>query len=107
VAIVGDHPQRGIRFILERAEEPDFPSPATPRCLYEGAAFTPDARHALRIAVDAEGNATWDDGGDGSARSVPDHIRETARLLVKTMVRHATTEGTAPPRRIMRWRAEK
>jgi hypothetical protein len=88
VAIVGDHPQRGIRFILERAEAPAV---ATPPCVYDGAAFTPDTRHTLTIAVDAAGN----------------DIREKARLLVKTMVRHALTEGTAPPRRIMRWRGEK
>jgi hypothetical protein len=98
VAIVGDHPQRGIRFILERAEEPGAEAPP---CVYAGAAFTPDTRHLLRIAVDAEGNATCDSG------SVPEDIREKARLLVKTMVRHALAEGTAPPRRIMRWRGEK
>ena len=98
MAIVGDHPQRGIRFILERAEAAAV---ATPPCVYGGAAFTPDTRHALKIAVDAEGNATCADAG------VPDDIREKARLLVRTMVRHALAEGTAPPRRIMRWRGEK
>jgi hypothetical protein len=98
MAIVGDHPQKGIRFILERAEEP---SAAAPPCVYEGAAFTPEMRYALRIVVDADGGATCDDG------SVPDDLAEKARLLVRTMVRHARTEGTPPPRRIMRWRGEK
>lgn len=101
MAIVGDHPQRGIRFILQLSERADGGSVEAPPCVYEGAAFTPDVRYVMRILVDGDGNATCGDS------AVPDDIREKARLLVKTMVKHATSEGTAPPRRIMRWRGEK
>lgn len=92
MAIVGDHPAHGIRFLLERGDEPPF--------VYDGAAFTPTERHALRVSVAPDGTVT----AEGDA---PDPIREQARLLVRTLVRHAADGGAAPPRRILRWRGEK
>ena len=92
MAIVGDHPAHGIRFLLERCDEPPF--------VYEGAAFTPTERHTLRIAVAADGAVT-------ASGEAPEAIREQARALVRTLVRHAAADGSPPPRRILRWRGEK
>ena len=41
--IVGDHPESGVRFVLER------PRAGGPPFQYEGAAFTPDARFANAV----------------------------------------------------------
>ena len=89
--IIGDHPEVGIRFVLDRG-------PEGPPYLYEGAAFTPDQRFSLTIVVETDGTVKVE--GDA-----PPDVREKARLMVRTMVRHAQDEGGAPPRRIMRWRA--
>ena len=89
--IIGDHPEVGIRFVLDRG-------PEGPPYLYEGAAFTPDQRFALRIAVETDGTVKVES-------DAPPDVREKARLMVRTMVRHAKDEEGAPPRRIMRWRA--
>jgi len=88
MGIVGDHPETGVRFVLERTADG-----------YAGTAFLPDAaRHALVARVAPDGTVTV----EGEA---PADVREKARLLVRTVLRHAASEGTDPPRRIVRWRA--
>jgi len=135
MAIIGAHPERGIRFILERdaripegvaraeaaaiPEGPDSfssipvssrpgsmrrieiaPTQAfTPPYRYEGFAFTPKEKH--RLVVDVLADGTVDVGGDA-----PDDLQDKARLLMRMFVRHAESEGTAPPRRILRWRPD-
>ncbi|WP_394829092.1 hypothetical protein [Pendulispora albinea] len=131
MAIVGAHPERGIRFILERgggipeavtraeAESPESLSnipigsqPASARRIaiaptqtfsppyrYEGYAYTPKEKH--RLVVDVLADGTVDIGGDA-----PDDIQDKTRLLMRMFVRHAESEGTAPPRRILRWRPD-
>ena len=135
MAIIGAHPEKGIRFILERdarmsdgqaraeaagiSEPPDSLSnipvsshPASARRLeiapaqsfappyrYEGFAFTPKEKH--RLVVDVLADGTVDVAGDA-----PDDIQEKTRLLMRMFVRHAESEGTAPPRRILRWRPD-
>jgi hypothetical protein len=92
MAIIGDHPEQGIRFVLERAadvEKPPF--------RYIGSAFTPTDRHRLDVVVAEDGAVSVDSDG-------PPDLQEKARLLVRTLVRHAEAEGNAPPRRILRWR---
>ncbi|MEO6576836.1 MAG: hypothetical protein ABIP89_23515 [Polyangiaceae bacterium] len=89
--IIGDHPEVGIRFVLDRG-------PEGPPYVYEGAAFTPDLRFDLKVTVETDGTVTV-------AGDAPADVREKARLMVRTMVRHAKDEDGAPPRRIMRWRA--
>ena len=93
MAIIGDHPEVGIRFVLERGD-------GGPPFVYQGSAFTPKDRHPLKITVLAAGEVEVE--GDA-----PSEVREKARLMVRTVVRHATDDGTPPPRRIMRWRAPK
>ena len=139
MAIIGAHPERGIRFILERDARlpPDDGSgvgspreagisdgpesfsnipvasrPASVRRIeiaptqayappyrYEGFAFTAKEKH--RLVVDVLADGTVDIGGDA-----PDDIQDKTRLLMRMFVRHAESEGTAPPRRILRWRPD-
>lgn len=90
MSIVGDHPESGVRFVLERTEAG----------AYEGTAFTKDDRYALVLTVAGDGSVEV--RGDHAA---PAELLEKARLLVRTAVRHAEREGTEPPRRLLRWRA--
>jgi hypothetical protein len=99
MAIVGDHPETGVRFVLERPLRVEGGAP----WVYRGDAFTPDARFALEVAVarDGEVRATGDD-------AVPAEIVEKVRLLFRTLYRQAKdTPGGEPPRRVVRWRGEK
>jgi hypothetical protein len=86
MAIVGDHPDSGLRFVLERVDGG-----------YDGTVFTPTDRHALVARIALDGTVTVE--GDA-----PAEIREKARLLVRTAIRHAAVDETEPPRRIVRWR---
>ena len=93
MAIVGDHPSHGVRFVLTQDD-------AAPRMRYVGHAFTPDAKFEVVLDV-------GDDGAVEVTGGAPPDLAEKARLLVRTAVRHARNEGTEPPRRIVRWRGEK
>ena len=88
MSIVGDHPESGVRFVLERTVDG----------AYAGTAFTPTERHAIRLDVAPDGAVT-------TAGDAPEDLLEKARLLVRTVLRHAASEGSEPPRRIVRWRA--
>ena len=90
--IIGDHPESGVRFVLESATAPEGVS-----ARYVGAVFTPDRRYELDARVDGDGQVTV-------ASEAPDDVQEKARLLLRTLVRHAATEGRPLPRRILRWR---
>ena len=96
MAIVGDHPEGGIRFDLER------PAAGGPPWVYAGSAFTSDAEVKLRASVDADGVVAVED----EAR-VPKEVAQRAKLLLRTAWKHATQAeaGAPPPRRIHRWRA--
>ena len=95
--IVGDHPESGVRFVLER------PRAGGPPFQYEGSAFTPDARFALHAVVDDAGAVTVT-----SADGAPADVIEKARLMLRTLHRQAKADGDgAPPRKIVRWRGEK
>jgi hypothetical protein len=95
--IVGDHPESGVRFVLER------PRGGGPPFHYQGSAFTPDARFALDAVVDDAGAVTVT-ARDGA----PADVIEKARLMLRTLHRQAKTDGDgAPPRKIVRWRGEK
>jgi hypothetical protein len=96
MSIIGNHPESGVRFALERANE------GGPPWSYAGDAFTPTERFALSAEVAGDGSVTVH--GD-----VPPAIAEKARLLLRTLVKQALAsdgEG-APPRKIVRWRGEK
>ena len=94
MTIVGDHPESGVRFVLERPYE------GGPPWTYAGDAFTPDQRFALTARVDGDGTVAV--SGD-----VPAAVAEKARLVLRALYKQAHAEGTAPPRKIVRWRGEK
>jgi hypothetical protein len=90
VAIAGDRPETGLRLTLDRASEAPL--------VYEGVISTKDADFTAKACVDDSGNVEviTDGGAD---------LAEKARLIVRTVLRHAATDGVPPPRRIQRWRA--
>ena len=94
MSIVGDHPEQGIRFEFTRAASVEG------MAIYGGFAFTPEAKHALRVVMDAAGLVTVE-----AEATLPKEIAERARMLVRTVVRHAKDGGGRPPLRIRRWRA--
>jgi hypothetical protein len=109
MAIVGDHPETGVRFVLERpgsrktaagtTAEPESAGP----WVYAGDAFTPDTRFSLEVHVSAAGDVRVESGA-----ALPPDIAEKVRLLFRTLYRQAKdTPGGEPPRKVVRWRGEK
>jgi hypothetical protein len=103
VPIAGDHPETGVRILIERdkmREDPPFH--------YKGSAFTPDAAFPLDVTVDAEGTAvvTLSPAEAGGAAPPPD-LAEKIRLIVRTVYRQAKADNEPPAWRILRWRGEK
>ena len=93
--IVGDHPESGIRFVFER---PD----GGPPWLYEGDAFTPEARSPMAVRVEAGGEVTVTAGSELSA-----DLAEKVRLLFRSLHKQAKDFPRGePPRRVVRWRGE-
>jgi len=95
MSIVGDHPESGVRFVLERPYE------GGPPWTYAGHAFTPDARFALTATVEA-------DGAVAVSGEAPADVAEKARLVLRALYKQARTEhgDGAPPRKIVRWRQD-
>jgi hypothetical protein len=113
MAIVGDHPETGVRFVLERPGRAEAESGAPSGSerpvdggapwIYRGDAFTPDARFALEVGVSRAGEVQVD-GGD----TLPADIAEKVRLLFRTLFRQAKdTPSGETPRKVVRWRGEK
>jgi hypothetical protein len=99
LAIIGDHPESGVRFVLER------PLTGGPPWVYRGDAFTPDARFALEVRVSEAGLVQVLPGDSAPPSS---ELVEKVRLLFRTLYRQAKdTPGGEPPRRVVRWRGEK
>jgi hypothetical protein len=97
MAIVGDHPESGLRFVLERAHDAKTP------WIYRGDAFTPDARHPLVVEVTEDGEVRVD-----AAPDAPPELAEKTRLLFRALFKQAKdSPGGAPPRKVVRWRGEK
>jgi hypothetical protein len=97
MGIVGDHPEGGIRFDLERVTE-------VAPWVYAGSAFTRDAEHRLRASVDLDGAVVVEDEA-----KLPKEVVQRAKMLLRTAYRHGAhgpdSSGAAPPRRLHRWRA--
>jgi hypothetical protein len=92
--IIGDHPESGVRFVLER------PLRGGPPWTYRGDAFSPDARIALEVHVSADGDVRVE-AGPGAG----DDLAEKVRLLFRALYKQAAPG--APPRKVVRWRGEK
>jgi hypothetical protein len=99
--IVGDPPSHGVRFRLERAPEApsdgDAPARGPVQAVYAGEISTALEKFAVRLEVLADGsvNVHTDAGAE---------LAEKARLLVRTTLKHAESEGQPAPRLIQRWR---
>ena len=96
MGIVGDHPETGVRIDVRR-EPADGPP-----WRYEGEAVTPGERFRV-AAVIAEDGAVSVELQSGA----PAGLAEKARLLVRTAWKHAREDDAVPPRRIVRWRADR
>jgi hypothetical protein len=97
MSIVGDHPESGVRFVLER------PYAGGPPWIYAGHAFTPDARFPLSAEVAADGAVRVRVEADA-----PAEVAEKARLVLRALYKQSQADGDgAPPRKIVRWRGEK
>jgi hypothetical protein len=98
MSIVGHNPESGFRIEIERAREQG------PPWHYEGEAVTPQYRFPLIATVESDGSVSVD-----LPTSAPAGLGEKAKLIVRTAYRHARDEDPrgAPPRRIVRWRADR
>jgi hypothetical protein len=97
MTIVGDHPESGVRFVLERPLTGGAP------WVYRGDAFTPGARFALEVSVTGEGNVAV-----AGSENLPGDLAEKVRLLFRTLYRQSRdVPGGEPPRKVVRWRGEK
>jgi hypothetical protein len=95
MGIVGDHPEGGVRFELIRG-----PKQEGGVWVYEGTARTSDAEHPIRATVAADGTVAL-----GDAEALPKELAQRLTMLLRTVWKHASQEGAAPPRRVQRWRA--
>jgi hypothetical protein len=105
MAIVGDHPETGVRFVLERPRQTVESEQSRAPWVYQGDVFTPDARFPLEVHVSRDGDVRV-----ASAEEIPSEIVEKARLLFRTLYRQARAQDAAsgePPRKVVRWRGEK
>jgi hypothetical protein len=94
--IIGDRPETGIRFVLERPARGEAP------WIYEGHAFLPDAEHALHVTVTREGEVRVVLDADA-----PAGVAEKVRLLFRSLYKASAEGAGAPPRKVVRWRGEK
>lgn len=95
MSIVGDHPEAGIRFDLERT------TTSSP-WVYAGSAFTNEVEHRIIASIDAAGVVSVADEA-----ALPKEVTQRVTLLLRTTWKRATSERPdgALPRRLHRWRA--
>jgi hypothetical protein len=97
MAIVGDHPASGVRFVLER------PLREGPPWIYRGEAFTPGERYPLEVHVSEEGDVRVE-----ASDPAPGELAEKVRLLFRTLYKQSkAATGGEPPRKVVRWRGDK
>jgi hypothetical protein len=87
------HPKNGVRFVLER------PLAGGPPWEYRGAVFSPSERWELCAVVQAD--------GDVAVEGADEALAEKARLLLRALYKQSRKDGSAPPRKIVRWRGDK
>jgi hypothetical protein len=96
MGIVGDHPETGVRIDVQRDQS------GGPPWRYEGEAVTPSDRFRVAALIAADGGVSVE-----VQSGAPTGLAEKARLLVRTAWKHSREEDAAPPRRIVRWRADR
>ena len=105
MAIIGGHPESGVRIQLER------PFEGGPPWRYDGTALTPTMRFVVRAEVSATGEVNLElDYDPPPGKDHPRDPTSELELRIKTMIRaahkHAQQDapGSPPPRHIQRWR---
>ena len=95
--IIGDHPETGFRFVLER------PLRGGPPWIYSGHVFSPDESFPVEAHVSEGGEVKVLLGALG-----PSGLAEKVRLLFRALYKQAREiPGGEPPRKVVRWRGEK
>ena len=92
-AQAGLRPSAGVRFVVERGDEPRDGA-----WRYTGFAHVPDGDLPLEITVTVPSGATT-----ARVDGRPD-LDAPAAALVRAATKSAVAAGTAPPRRVVRWR---
>ena len=95
MSIVGDRPETGVRIEVER-------DAAGPPWRYAGEAVTPSTRVRIAATVAEDGAVSI-----RVDRDAPASLAEKARLLLRAAWKHSDAEHAPPPRRIVRWRADR
>jgi hypothetical protein len=95
MAIVGHHPESGVRVTVER------PRVGGPPWRYVGEVATESARYGLSVTLEADGAVAVD-----LQSEPPSGLAEKVRLIVRAAWKHARDDGAPPPLRLARWRAE-
>jgi hypothetical protein len=96
MGIVGHYPETGLRIDVERERA------AEPPWRYEGEVVTPSARYRVAAMLAEDGAVSVELESDA-----PTALAEKTRLLVRAAWKHARDDEAAPPRRIVRWRADR
>jgi hypothetical protein len=96
MGIVGDRPETGVRIDVVRDRT------GGPPWRYEGEAVTPGERFRVTAVIAGDGTVSVELQG-----GAPAGLAEKARLLVRAAWKHAQDDEAAPPRRIVRWRADR
>jgi hypothetical protein len=96
MGIVGDSPETGVRVTVERALE------GGPPWSYAGEAVTPAARFPVAAVIEGDGTVAVQ-----LPAGAPAGLAEQVRLNLRAAWKHAHDDGAPPPRRIVRWRAER
>ncbi|HEY1691070.1 MAG TPA: hypothetical protein VGG39_02855 [Polyangiaceae bacterium] len=96
MGIVGRHPESGVRIEVERARA------LQPPWRYEGEVVTPSDRYKVAATLGEDGGVSVE-----LQSGAPPALAEKTRLLVRSAWKHAHEEEAPPPRRIVRWRADR
>jgi hypothetical protein len=96
MAIVGHHPESGVRVVLER------PRAEGPPWRYEGRASTQADSFPLVATLDTQGTVAVD-----LPTEAPTGLADKVRLIVRAAWRHAVEDQSPPPQRLSRWRADR
>jgi hypothetical protein len=96
MGIVGHHPETGVRIDVERERA------AGPPWRYEGEVVTPSSRYRVAALLAEDGGVSVE-----LETAAPAGLAEKTRLLVRAAWKHAHEEQAPPPRRIVRWRADR
>lgn len=106
MSIAGTYPEQGVRVALTLRKD----------AVYDGEAFTPNARYLFVLTIDEAGKGTVEmtsssarEGGDAPPLDAPDaaFIKQLGMQLWRQRVAPAEQGGGAWARRVQRWRGPK